>query len=468
MAAVDMGKYKRIVQYFWDPEPKNDDPSHAPIWCLGEQYIATTPPSRPPPPPESDSFAIIPPASSIPTPTKERTRLADSHSSVESITPPNDSLSSSVDDGLAYSSESSGPPDDDGGWPTPFLDDFEARLWFTYRSNFPPIAKSSDPGASSAMTFSVRLRSQLVDHGGFTSDSGWGCMIRSGQSLLGNALSMIKLGRDWRRGKLPEEEKQLLSLFADDPSAPFSIHRFVEHGATACGKHPGEWFGPSATARCIQALCNDRQENDLRVYITGDGSDVYEDSFMKIARPEGSDTFHPTLVLVGTRLGIDRVTPVYWESLKASLQLPQSVGIAGGRPSSSHYFTAVQSSHIFYLDPHQTRPALPSSSLTAEDISSCHTRRLRRLHIREMDPSMLIAFLIRDEADWRSWRAAVEEHSSGGKPVIRIADREPSRGAPGAGGAAGREAEREGALDEVEILSDDDDDDDGTVTVAAG
>jgi cysteine protease ATG4 len=20
----------------------------------------------------------------------------------------------------------------------------------------------------------------------------------------------------------------------------------------ACGKHPGEWFGPSATARCIQ------------------------------------------------------------------------------------------------------------------------------------------------------------------------------------------------------------------------
>lgn len=48
------------------------------------------------------------------------------------------------------------------------------------------------------------------------------------------------------------EEKELLSLFADDPDAPFSIHRFVEHGASACGKYPGEWFGPSATARCIQ------------------------------------------------------------------------------------------------------------------------------------------------------------------------------------------------------------------------
>ncbi len=48
------------------------------------------------------------------------------------------------------------------------------------------------------------------------------------------------------------EERRLLSLFADDPRSPFSIHRFVAHGASGCGKNPGEWFGPSATARCIQ------------------------------------------------------------------------------------------------------------------------------------------------------------------------------------------------------------------------
>jgi cysteine protease ATG4 len=48
------------------------------------------------------------------------------------------------------------------------------------------------------------------------------------------------------------EERRIISLFADDPKAPYSIHKFVEHGATACGKYPGEWFGPSATARCIQ------------------------------------------------------------------------------------------------------------------------------------------------------------------------------------------------------------------------
>lgn len=57
---------------------------------------------------------------------------------------------------------------------------------------------------------------------------------------------------DWRKGQHSDAERKLLSLFADDSSAPFSIHKFVEHGASACGKHPGEWFGPSATARCIQ------------------------------------------------------------------------------------------------------------------------------------------------------------------------------------------------------------------------
>lgn len=65
----------------------------------------------------------------------------------------------------------------------------------------------------------------------------------------------------------------------------------------------------------------------MKVYITGDGSDVYEDAFIKVATSSG--TFLPTLILVGTRLGLDKITPVYCEALKASLQMPQSVGIAG-------------------------------------------------------------------------------------------------------------------------------------------
>ena len=66
----------------------------------------------------------------------------------------------------------------------------------------------------------------------------------------------------------------------------------------------------------------------LKVYINGDGPDVYEDSFLRLAR-DGNGNFCPTLILVGVRLGIDRVTPVYREALTRSLQMSQCVGIAG-------------------------------------------------------------------------------------------------------------------------------------------
>ncbi|KAH9210074.1 putative cysteine protease atg4 [Leptodontidium sp. 2 PMI_412] len=433
MTTVDFGKYKRIVQYFWDPEPTNDAAARSPIWCLGKEYKIST---KPQPPPDTTS-ASLPDIKSAST---------GSVRPAKPVTPP-DSTASSIDSGLVYDGEDGG-----GGWPSPFLDDFEARIWLTYRSNFPTIPKSQDPKAASSMSLSVRLRSQLVEPAGFTSDTGWGCMIRSGQSLLANALVMLRMGRDWRRGSASLEEREIISLFADNPKAPYSIHKFVEHGATACGKHPGEWFGPSATARCIQALTNDHESSELRVYLTGDGLEVYEDSFMKIAKPDGK-SFKPTLILVGTRLGLDKITPVYWEALKAALQMPQSIGIAGGQPSSSHYFIGVQGQYFFYLDPHQTRPALPLperiEDYSQDDIDSCHTRRLRRIHIKEMDPSMLIAFLIRDEKDWKEWRQAVQEVQ--GKAIIHVAEKEPP--------LQGLGTEREGAIDEVETFDDEDDDD---------
>ena len=77
-------------------------------------------------------------------------------------------------------------------------------------------------------------------------------------------------------------------------------------------------------------------------------------------------------------------------SLMTSAQLlytfPQSVGIAGGRPSSSYYFVGSQADNLFYLDPHNTRPAIPlrpvpspgQRELTPEsDIDSFNYRHTR-------------------------------------------------------------------------------------------
>ncbi|CAG8428682.1 unnamed protein product [Penicillium salamii] len=398
---VDMEKCKRIVQYFWDPEPRNEDPKTV-IWCLGREYAPT-------------------PDANVANDTGNDT------------------------------------------WPKAFISDFGSRVWITYRSNFTPIPRTKTPEAISSMTLGVRLRSQLMDSQGFTSDTGWGCMIRSGQALLANTLSILLLGRgescstaqpcarpklmtpDWRRGEKVEEESKLLSLFADHPDAPFSIHRFVNRGADSCGKYPGEWFGPSATAKCIQLLSTQDESAHLRVYVTND-SDVYEDRFTQVAR-DRSGQIQPTLILIGTRLGIDQVTPVYWDGLQSALKHPQSVGVAGGRPSASHYFLGVQDSHLFFLDPHTTRPTTahhPETLYTPEELDSFYTTRLRRIHIKDMDPSMLIGFLIRDEADWIDWKTRIQ--TSPGKPIVHIfPGQQATHGEP-----------RAGALDEVEALDDSD------------
>ena len=124
---------------------------------------------------------------------------------------------------------------------------------------------------------------------------------------------------------------------------------------------------------------------------------------------------------------------------------------ASGRPSSSHYFVGAQGAYFFYLDPHQARPALPLhfnlDEYTEDEVNSCHTRRLRRIHVKEMDPSMLIAFLIRDEDDFTKWRRSVQEVQ--GKAVIHVANTDPT--------LHGLCVERDGAIDEVETFDDEDD-----------
>ena len=240
MANNDFTRFsKKVVQYFWDPLPKNEDPS--PIWCLGRSYDSRYQESRQPAATGTSPSAHSDSSNSQADSAVVTERQSKQEGQAESQ---NDELAKSQAD-LTRSEEEA------LGWPSDFLDDLESRIWLTYRNNFPPIPKSSDPSAASGMSFATKLRN-LGSQGGFQSDTGWGCMIRSGQSVLANAVSMLKLGRDWRKSGETQEHVDLLSLFADTPEAPFSIHKFVEHGAQACGKHPGEWFGPSATARCIQ------------------------------------------------------------------------------------------------------------------------------------------------------------------------------------------------------------------------
>lgn len=180
--AAEAGRVgRRIVKMIWDPQPVNDRTANKPVWCLGCSYTHESPART-----ESASEAAACSEATPPTTPSATASRAAPDTAPE--TPP-DSGSSSVSSSLAFEASA-----EDNGWPPAFMDDFESRIWMTYRSNFEPIARSSDPKAAASLSFAMRLKS-LADQSGFPSDTGWGCMIRSGQSLLANTLSICQLGR---------------------------------------------------------------------------------------------------------------------------------------------------------------------------------------------------------------------------------------------------------------------------------
>lgn len=126
-----------------------------------------------------------------------------------------------------------------------FKQDYFSRIWFTYRKNFP-----------------------RIDGTQLTTDCGWGCMIRTGQMIMAQALITNYLGRDWRwtgsqSDKTDMIHRMIIKWFLDDPDAPFSLHRLVKIGE-CLGKKPGDWYGPATVAYMLtQALTEGFVENPI-------------------------------------------------------------------------------------------------------------------------------------------------------------------------------------------------------------
>ncbi|KAI7879452.1 peptidase C54 [Lichtheimia hyalospora FSU 10163] len=293
--------------------------------------------------------------------------------------------------------------------PSDFYNDLCSRLWMTYRHNFPPIRPSA-----------------------YKTDIGWGCMLRSGQSLLANTLLIHCLGREWRRDDNKEQNKEyrkIIQWFLDElsPRAPFSIHRIALLGKQL-GKNIGEWFGPNTISQVIHALVSDFPAAHLSVYIASDA--VYRDDVEDVIsgkRPPGGGG-EAVLILVAIRLGIDQLHPTYYPALKECMRLPWFVGIAGGRPNSSLYFVGLQGDDLFYLDPHFSRPALetlPVHEYTKQDLDTYHCPIPRKIHISQLDPSMMLGFYCRTRSELDAFCERITQMSKVYTPIFTIAKRAP-------------------------------------------
>ncbi|KAI9227794.1 MAG: hypothetical protein DHS80DRAFT_16610 [Piptocephalis tieghemiana] len=306
----------------------------------------------------------------------------------------------------------------DGPLPRRLQRDLLSRIHCTYRTSFPPLGEQE-----------------------LTSDVGWGCMMRTGQSLLAQALLLRHLGRGWRIGrsvngrKKDAEEDQLhrriLSWFVDTPEAPFSLHAIAQQGQEAHGKRIGEWHGPNTLAMVLRDLAGRFPECGLRIAVAL-GDTIYKDQVRQVATDSGAqDEWQPLLLLVVVMLGVGTINPVYLPALRVSLTFPQSVGVAGGRPDASLYFVGFEGEDMLYLDPHRSKPSFPPKSsvqgvMSDEEMVSYHGDEIRRISGAKLDPCALLGFYLEDEASFRRLSRQLEEiRHRGGMPMCTVEESTP-------------------------------------------
>jgi len=180
------GHLDKAMRYLLDSDATPDKCTD-PIWLLGVQHPGYEPP--------------LPSHSNVPS--NNNVGVRRSSGSPPSFRSSTSSITSTAELSLSQSQKSK-HQDPAAHWPPVFYIDFTSRIWLTYRSHFPTPIRDARLGDLTLENWEAvansptTVKSRPWNWGGektWTSDSGWGCMLRTGQSLLANALIHVHLGR---------------------------------------------------------------------------------------------------------------------------------------------------------------------------------------------------------------------------------------------------------------------------------
>ncbi|KAJ3439644.1 cysteine protease atg4 [Anaeramoeba flamelloides] len=120
--------------------------------------------------------------------------------------------------------------------------------------------------------------------------------------------------------------------------------------------------------------------------------------FLKLLKND-FEQWKPTVIFIPVRLGMRKFNENYIEPLTEIMKFPQSIGIVGGKTNSSLYFVAIQEDNFYFLDPHKTQECVNTYNKNIFDTNSYHQNSIYRLKIKNIDPSMVLGFLIKNLDD---------------------------------------------------------------------
>ncbi|KAH3764580.1 glycoside hydrolase family 43 protein [Pelomyxa schiedti] len=285
-----------------------------------------------------------------------------------------------------------------------FLHECRTLPWFCYRNGFQALH-----------TVNVR------------SDTGWGCMLRSGQMILARALLCNKWAKahpqyvgclinsanplNMALSSIPlvcaslSEIAEVIKLFLDFPDdrCPFSIHHIIHTRAQLYPlANSIDWFSPSHISNILESLVTNHYPG-IAMYSAKEGiidireitqlcsiTNVFQRKLHQRGRSIVYKGWSPIFILVPLQLGSRTIISDYIPVIKHFLGLPQCVGIIGGRSRKSFYFIGFQEDKIIFLDPHAVRDVPYSCDyILFQDYVCPH---LQKTSLSQINSSLAVGF----------------------------------------------------------------------------
>lgn len=315
-------------------------------------------------------------------------------------------------------------------------------MWFTYRHDFRELAPY-----------------------GYTSDAGWGCMLRSAQMLLCYTLQCHQCATSSSSNNSYSVDSlhPLWKYFIDQPTNSqqgdgwFSIHNMVAVGMKY-NQLPGEWYSPGIACHIVRDLVRQQHQLQhttgtptaklLRVYIAQEGT-VYQDRIhhfmtsLSATRKPTSNSFptdnsnskvslHPLtldedesdqekiieewdgslLLFIPLRLGLNSLqVETYGQSLCHIFSLSSSVGILGGSPRHALWFYASSFPTIpstakdtnFKAKWYGLDPHTIQPALSSSSSPPQPCYKPCEVDLHKIDPSMALGFYFYQRQDFVCW-----------------------------------------------------------------
>jgi cysteine protease ATG4 len=136
-----------------------------------------------------------------------------------------------------------------------------------------------------------------------------------------------------------------MNRFLDNEESVFSIANIIWVGGTIFQYEAGNWLSPSMAAQILAHINQQMPNKIIDILIFGEGA-IYLD---KVA---ANLTERPILIFVSFRLGLNKISELYYEHILSLFKAPCCLGFIGGVPDKAYYFVGMNGDRLLYLDPH--------------------------------------------------------------------------------------------------------------------